>query len=202
MPGPPPPRECRQWWVRTYVAKDDTVRRVDVERLCLGVGRAAGGGVPHCSVSTGALARPLFVVRLPSRPPRVPSCKLGHTVTHTHPALQARDRRRVKDVTDHAVRLDLVEATARAAGDDAGRILATAQSVACPGRDGKRGAGADIPMLQERETLGTARQRDARHDARHAGSDSNSGSGSHLGTRQRGLSRQRVVQQETKYAAH
>jgi hypothetical protein len=50
---------------------------------------------------------------------------MGHTVTHAHPSLQTSHRGRVKDVPDHAVRLDLVEATARAAGHDTRSILST-----------------------------------------------------------------------------
>lgn len=47
------------------------------------------------------------------------------TVTDTHVTLEASDGLRVKDITDHAVGLDLVEATTRTAGDDTSCVLAT-----------------------------------------------------------------------------
>ncbi len=46
-------------------------------------------------------------------------------VSDAHPSLEPTDASRVKDIADHAICLDLVEATARAAGDDARGILAT-----------------------------------------------------------------------------
>lgn len=46
-------------------------------------------------------------------------------MTNTHPALEASDALGVKDVADHAVGLDLVEATTRSAGNDSSRVLAT-----------------------------------------------------------------------------
>jgi hypothetical protein len=45
-------------------------------------------------------------------------------VSNTHPADEPRDRRRIKHVPDHAVRLALVESAARPAGDNAAGILA------------------------------------------------------------------------------
>ena len=44
---------------------------------------------------------------------------------NAHPALQTGDTLRVKDITDHAIRLDLVETSVRPASHDAGGILTT-----------------------------------------------------------------------------
>lgn len=46
-------------------------------------------------------------------------------MSDTHVALEASDGLRVKDITDHAIGLDLVETATRTAGDDTSCILAT-----------------------------------------------------------------------------
>lgn len=75
-------------------------------------------------------------------------------MSHTHPSLQSRNRRRVKDIPDHTVRLDLVETPARPAGNDTGRILTTVyQSRTLISR---REVG--LPMLQQGQTLSAANQ--------------------------------------------
>lgn len=50
------------------------------------------------------------------------------TVSDTHPSLQASDTRGVKDIPDHAVRLDLVKPSTLSTSDDTGGILATDKS--------------------------------------------------------------------------
>lgn len=77
------------------------------------------------------------------------------TVSDTHVALQASDGLRVEDITDHAVGLDLVEATSRTAGDDTSCVLATKMSAANHrARPDLRDPGVDSPVLKKRETLG------------------------------------------------
>lgn len=50
------------------------------------------------------------------------------TVSDTHPSLQASDARGVKDISDHAIRLDLVKPSTLSTSDDTGGILATDKS--------------------------------------------------------------------------
>ena len=48
-----------------------------------------------------------------------------HTVTDAHPAVQSRERVSIEDVSDHPIRLALVEASLGPASDDTTGILAS-----------------------------------------------------------------------------
>jgi len=80
-------------------------------------------------------------------------------VADTHVALEASNALRVKDVADHAVGLDLVEATARAAGDDTGSILATVASQYCVrGGGGKSSTHGEIRSADRDARVGGSAQ--------------------------------------------
>lgn len=80
-------------------------------------------------------------------------------MSDAHVALEASDGLRVEDIADHAVGLDLVEATTRTAGDDTSCVLATkdvsgkSQGAAGPPRFRTR---LNLPVLEKRKTLSAA----------------------------------------------
>lgn len=95
----------------THVAKDDAVRRVDVERLRLGVRRRSRSRIPRC-VAHCQLLKPDSGER-----------ERKSTVSDAHSADELAQALCVEQVADHAVALALVEATFRSARDDTACIL-------------------------------------------------------------------------------
>lgn len=94
------------------MCKDDSVGRVDIERLCLRVGRGSSSGIPHCEeddedeYSRGGWEGERL------------------TVAYAHAADEGGDSLWIEDVPDHAVCFALIETALGAAGDDSARILA------------------------------------------------------------------------------
>lgn len=97
------------------MSKDDAVRRVDVERLGLGVRGRARRRIPGCW-GRSILSTPVTVC---------PARRGERTVSDAHSADELAQALGVEEVADHAIALALVEATFRSAGDDAACVLAS-----------------------------------------------------------------------------
>lgn len=93
------------------MGETDSIRRVDIERLGLGMSRTARRGVSsYITNQTMGLQMQSYKVL---------------TVTDTHPALETSNGSLIKYIPDHTIRLDLIESTTRPASDDTSGVLAT-----------------------------------------------------------------------------
>lgn len=99
----------------TYVGETDSIRRVDIERLGLGMSRTARRGVSSyiTNQTTGSSNKSYKVL----------------TVADTHPALETSNSSLIKYIPDHTIRLDLIESTTRPASDDTSGVLASVANI-------------------------------------------------------------------------